>query len=119
MLGQMQPFVGLPIRKRLKPPIPNRAPWSNLMNPGRLFTAGCLALITSAFSFMIRADIADPLATDFNLSKVDLGAVMGAAFLGMAVAMLIVAPLCDYLGMGRVMLLAWLCHLTGILGTIF
>ncbi len=89
------------------------------MNPGRLFTAGCLALITSAFSFMIRADIADPRAAEFNLSKVDLGAVMGAAFLGMAVAMLIVAPLCDYLGMGRVMFLAWLCHLTGILGTIF
>jgi MFS family permease len=89
------------------------------MNPGRLFTAGCLALITSAFSFMIRADIADPLATEFNLSKLALGEVMGAAFLGMAVAMLIVAPLCDFLGMGRVMLLAWLCHLIGILGTIF
>src|SRR5215471_2265375 len=89
------------------------------MNPRRLFVASCIALITSAFSFMIRQDIADPLAADFSLTKQAIGEIMGAAFLGMAVAMLVVAPLCDFLGMGRVIMLAWLCHLTGILGTIF
>src|SRR5438105_4684039 len=88
------------------------------MNPRRLFVASCLALITSAFSFMIRQDIADPLATDFSLTKQAVGAVMGAAFLGMAVAMVAVSPLCDWLGMGRVLSLAWICHLVGILGTI-
>jgi MFS family permease len=89
------------------------------MNPRRLFIASCIALITSAFSFMIRQDIADPLAADFSLTKQAIGEVMGAAFLGMAVAMLLVAPLCDFLGMGRVIMLAWICHLAGILGTIF
>lgn len=89
------------------------------MNPRRLFVASCIALITSAFSFMIRQDISDPLAADFSLTKQEIGGVMGAAFLGMAVAMLAIAPLCDFLGMGRVLTLAWLCHLTGILGTIF
>ncbi len=89
------------------------------MNPRRLFVASCIALITSAFSFMIRQDISDPLAADFGLTKQEIGGVMGAAFLGMAVAMLAIAPLCDLLGMGRVLTLAWLCHLTGILGTIF
>lgn len=89
------------------------------MNPRRLFVAGCIALITSAFSFMIRQDISDPLAAEFSLTKQAIGEVMGAAFLGMAVSMLAVAPLCDYIGMGKVLLLAWLCHLTGILGTIF
>src|SRR6266849_412492 len=89
------------------------------MNPRRLFIASCIALITSAFSFMIRQDIADPLAADFSLTKQAVGEVMGAAFLGMAVAMLVVAPICDYLGMGRVIMLAWVCHLAGILGTIF
>jgi MFS family permease len=84
-----------------------------------LFVASCFALITSAFSFMIRQDITDPLAADFAFTKQDVGTVMGAAFLGMAVAMFVVAPLCDWLGMKRVLLLAWLCHCTGILGTIF
>lgn len=89
------------------------------MNPRRLFVASCIALITSAFSFMIRQDITDPLANEFGLTKQAIGEVMGAAFLGMAIAMLAIAPLCDILGMGKVLLLAWLCHLTGIIGTIF
>ncbi len=89
------------------------------MNPRRLFIAGCIALITSAFSFMIRQNITDPLRDDFLLTKADIGAVMGAAFLGMAVAMICLAPLCDFLGMGRVIFLAWVCHFTGIMGTIF
>src|SRR5579871_1695106 len=89
------------------------------MNPRRLFVAGCIALITSAFSFMIRQDISDPLGADFSLTKEQVGGVMGAAFLGMAASMLIFAPLCDILGMGKVMFLAWVCHLAGILGTIF
>ncbi|TMQ34807.1 MAG: hypothetical protein E6K70_05650, partial [Planctomycetota bacterium] len=83
-----------------------------------MFVASCIALITSAFSFMIRQDITDPLAETFSLTKQEVGSAMGAAFLGMAVAMVVVAPLCDFLGMGRVLFLAWLCHLTGILGTI-
>jgi MFS family permease len=89
------------------------------MNPRRLFTASCIALITSAFSFMIRQDISDPLGADFSLTKEQIGDVMGAAFLGMAFSMVVFAPLCDVLGMGKVLLLAWLCHLTGTLGTIF
>src|SRR5947209_1383461 len=96
-----------------------RTPWSTLMNQRRLFVASCIALVTSAFSFMIRQDIADPLAFEFVLTKQLIGAAMGTAFLGMAIAMLVVAPLCDWLGMGKVLLLAWLCHLTGILGTVF
>jgi MFS family permease len=88
-------------------------------NPRRLFVASCLALITSAFSFMIRGDISDPLAADFGMSKTVVGDVMGAAFLGMAASMLVFSPICDSIGMGRVLALAWLSHLVGILGTIF
>jgi MFS family permease len=89
------------------------------MNPRRLFVASCIALITSAFSFMIRQDISDPLAADFSLTKEAVGEVMGAAFLGMAISMLVFAPLCDFLGMGTVLFFAWVCHITGIAGTIF
>src|SRR5260370_24763891 len=89
------------------------------MNPRRLFIASCIALITSAFSFMIRQNLCARLSDDFLLTKGDIGAVMGAAFLGMAVAMICLAPLCDFLGMGRVIFLAWVCHFTGIMGTIF
>ncbi|HEY7311510.1 MAG TPA: MFS transporter [Gemmataceae bacterium] len=89
------------------------------MNPRRLFTASCIALITSAFSFMIRQNITDDLVRDFGLYKQQVGEIMGAAFLGMAIAMVVFAPLCDFLGMGRVLAFAWLSHLIGTLGTIF
>ena len=64
-----------------------------MYNQRRLFVASCLALITSAFSFMIRGDISDPLASDFGLTKTVVGDVMGAAFLGMAASMLVLSIL--------------------------
>lgn len=89
------------------------------MNSRRLFIASCMALITSAFSFMIRQNIADALGTEFLLSKQDVGQVLGAAFLGMAVSMLIFSPICDWIGMKAVLFLAFTSHLVGITGTIF
>jgi MFS family permease len=88
-------------------------------NARRLFVASCLALITSAFSFQMRQNIGDDLGTAFNLTKEAVGALMGGQFLGMALAMLIFAPLCDVIGMGRVLSVAWLCHAVGISGTLF
>jgi MFS family permease len=88
-------------------------------NPRRLFVASCLALITSAFSFQMRADSGEDFRTTFNLTQELVGSVMGGHFFGMAVAMLIFSFLCDYLGMGKVLGLAWLAHLFGILGTVF
>jgi MFS family permease len=88
-------------------------------NPRRLFVASCLALITSAFSFQMRQNVADDVGTYFQLTKQLVGELMGGQFLGMALAMLIFSPLCDVMGMGKVLALAWLCHLLGISGTIF
>jgi MFS family permease len=88
-------------------------------NPRRLFVASCLALITSAFSFQMRADSGDDFRNAFNLSQELVGSVMGGHFFGMAVAMLIFSFLCDSLGMGRVLFLAWVSHAIGITGTVF
>ena len=88
-------------------------------NARRLFVASCLALITSAFSFQMRQNIGDDLGSTFSLTKEAVGALMGGQFLGMALAMLVFAPLCDIVGMGKVLTLAWLCHALGISGTLF
>jgi membrane protein len=69
---------------------------------GRLFLVSCLALITSAFSFQMRQNVADDMAGHFGLTKELVGALMGGQFLGMALAMLVFSPLCDPLGMGKV-----------------
>jgi len=89
------------------------------MNPRRLFIASCLALITSAFSFQMRQNIADDVGAHFHLTKELVGSLMGGQFLGMALAMLVFSFLCDILGMGKVLGLGWLSHLIGITGTVF
>lgn len=90
-----------------------------LANRGILFLASCIALIVTAMSFAIRGDIMGDLSTNFNLTKEQVGAIAGPAFWGFTLAMVIGGPLCDFLGMGRLMFLAFFGHLIGILMTIF
>lgn len=89
------------------------------MNSRVLFIASCVALITSAFTFIIRGDILPDLGKEFALSGEQLGWVAGGAFWGMFASMLIGAPLCDRLGMKLILLLAFVCHMAGVFGTIF
>jgi MFS family permease len=88
------------------------------MNPRRLFIASCIALVASAFSFVTRGDILPALGSTFDLNQASRGAIAGAAFLGMAISMFVGAPICDTLGMKRIVGLAFLCHLVGSLLTV-
>lgn len=85
----------------------------------RLFLGSCLALITTAMSFAIRGDILGGQGEEFALSNEMLGYVAGTAFWGFTLAMIIGGPLCDLLGMGRLLTAAFVGHLSGILLTIF
>lgn len=89
------------------------------MNARTLFVASCIALITSAFTFIIRGDILPDLGTAFGLTQEDRGWIASGAFWGMAVAMFLGAPLCDSLGMKRILFIAFVCHMAGVFGTIF
>ncbi len=84
-----------------------------------LFVASCVALIVTAMSFSIRADIMATLTQQFNLTNEQLGWVVGTAMSGFTVAMIIGGPLCDIMGMGRLLFLAFIGHAIGILLTIF
>jgi len=88
-------------------------------NARRLFVASCIALITSAFSFQIRQNVTDDVATSFQLTKELVGSLMGGQFLGMALSMLVFSFICDSIGLGTVLFLAWIGHAIGISGTIF
>ena len=88
------------------------------MNPRRLFVASCIALVASAFSFVTRGDILPALGMTFDLNKTACGAIAGAAFLGMAISMFVGAPICDALGMKRMLGLAFLCHIVGSVLTV-
>jgi MFS family permease len=89
------------------------------INRNRLFYASCIALITTAMTFAIRASILGDLGTQFNLNNTQLGWINSMAFLGFPIAMLIGGPLCDVVGMGRLLILAFFAHLLGLLLTIY
>ena len=65
------------------------------VNNSRLFLGGCFALITTAFSFSIRAGILPQLAIDFNLSAEQLGFINSMWFLAIKTkqAMFIIFPI--------------------------
>ena len=89
------------------------------MNQIRLFRASCVALIVTAMSFALRGGAAGDWASQFHLSNEQIGWINGTAFWGFTLAMLIGGPLCDVLGLGAIMRIAFAGHLAGILLTIF
>ncbi|MCL4222658.1 MAG: MFS transporter [Phycisphaerales bacterium] len=88
-------------------------------NRGRLFVASCVALIVTAMSFAIRGDIMGALEVQFSLTKEQLGTIASTAFWGFTLAMIVGGPLCDVLGMKRLVWFAFAGHLAGIVTTIF
>jgi MFS family permease len=89
------------------------------MNPSRLFTASCAALITTAMSFALRGGATGDWITQFHLSNEQAGWINGTAFWGFTLAMMFGGPLVDTLGIKRILGLAFVGHLAGILLTIF
>jgi len=83
-------------------------------NPGRLFNLSCIALLAGAWVFIFRANILGDLGIAFGLTNEALGTSIGAAFLAFGIAAFIGSPLCDFLGMGRLLALACLLHVIGI-----
>ncbi len=91
------------------------APMSNRV---WLFVCSCIALVTSAFTFVIHADIMPDLVSQYDLSQEAVGYTGSAIFTGMALSMLVGAFICDILGMRQIMYLAFLSHLLGALAFI-
>ncbi len=89
------------------------------MNPSRLFTASCVALITTAMSFALRGGATGDWITQFNLTNEQVGWVNGTGFWGFTLAMVFGGPLVDTLGFRRILGVAFAGHAAGILLTIF
>lgn len=90
-----------------------------LARRNQLFLLSCISLIVTAMSFAIRGDIMGDLGKQFSLTNEQVGMIAGAAFWGFTLAMVFGGPLCDVLGMGRILILAFVGHGAGILVTIF
>ncbi|MEO7801123.1 MAG: MFS transporter [Ginsengibacter sp.] len=89
------------------------------VNKSALFNGSCFALITTAFTFSIRAGILPQLGEAFNLSAEQLGFINSMWFLGFPIAMIIGGLVYHTFGPKNIMMVAFVCHTLGILLTIF
>ena len=85
----------------------------------RLFYASCFALITTAFSFSIRAGILPQLGEAFNLTAKQLGFINQMWFVGFPISMVIGGVFYRSIGPKRIMIFAFFAHTLGILLTIY
>ncbi len=86
---------------------------------GKLFVASCLALLVTSLSFGIRAGILNRLGVEFHLDNAQLGTIAATAFWGFPLAVIIGGMIVDVIGMKRLLVMAFLFHLIGIVLTIF
>jgi fucose permease len=91
----------------------------NNINTARLFNASCIALVTTSMTFAIRAGMLDSWRTEFNLSYEEVGVIASMAFYGFPAATILGGIILDSIGMGRMLAIAWVCHLVGLLLTVF
>ncbi|TGV03517.1 MFS transporter [Flavivirga rizhaonensis] len=89
------------------------------INKNRLFLASCLALITTAMTFAIRARLETVFGPEgVGLTLEQIGYAFAPAFFGFTIAMIIGGPLVDLLGIKKITWMAFITHAVGIVLTI-
>lgn len=92
---------------------------SATINRAQLFRASCLSLLVTSLSFGIRAGILDAQGVKFHLNASELSTIAATAFWGFPLAIIIGGFVVDIIGMKKLLQLAFLFHLVGIVLTIF
>ena len=89
------------------------------INAKRLFLASRIALIATAMTFAIRANLIGTLGLEFNIPLAEMGIVTGTAFWGFTLSMIFGGFLCDFWGMKRLITIAFAGHILGLILTIY
>lgn len=85
------------------------------INRDKLFLASRIALIVTAMTFAFRAALEGVWGNEFSLTKEQIGWIFSPAFWGFTLAMIFGGPLCDILGMKRLLFFAFGGHILGII----
>ena len=91
----------------------------NDVNGRRLFQLSCIALCVTAMTFAMRAGMLNDLGTQFSLTKSQLGWTASMAFFGFPIATVFGGLIYNSLGPRKIMILAFIGHILGLILTIF
>ncbi len=89
------------------------------INRNVLFAGSCFALITTAFTFSIRAGILTQLGEQFNLTAEQLGFINLMWFTGFPISMILGGFVYHSFGAKNIMRVAFVAHSLGIIFTIY
>ncbi len=76
----------------------------------RLFLGCFISLISTAFGFVIRAQILEDWRTQFQLSESEIGNLLGAGLFPFAITIILFSLIVDRIGYGKTMVFAFVCH---------
>ena len=93
--------------------------FQNNVDDKRLFYGSCLALITTALSFSIRAGILPQLGEELSLSAEQLGYINSMWFFGFPISMIVGGLIYHSVGGKIIMQFAFFAHAIGIILTIY
>lgn len=89
------------------------------VNRSALFNGSCFALITTAFTFSIRAGILPQLGEQFNLTDTQLGFINSMFFFGFPISMVLGGLFYHTFRPKNIMYVAFITHTIGIIMTIY
>ena len=84
-----------------------------------LFSACFVALVATAFAFMLRMLIMPEWQAAFGLSETEMGTLFGAGLWPFGVSIVLFSLIIDRIGYGKAMIFAFACHVAFAFMTIF
>jgi MFS family permease len=84
----------------------------------RLFYACFVALMATSFGFMLRAMLISEWGTEFNLTRTQMGEIMGVGLWPFALSIVLFSLIIDKIGYGRAMAIAFICHISSLVITL-
>ena len=88
-------------------------------NEQLLFWSCFVALVATAFAFVIRGFILHELQLEFGLSETQKGEILGAGLWPFGISIVLFSLVVDKFGYGRSMIFAFACHVASVFLTIY
>lgn len=83
-----------------------------------LFYACFVALMATSFGFMLRAMLITEWGVEFNLTKTQMGEIMGVGLWPFALSIVLFSLIIDKIGYGWAMAMAFICHISSLVITL-
>ena len=97
----------------------NGTPGVTISSNTKLFWGSFIALIATAFAFMLRVQLMGTWEQEFSLTKTQAGTIFGAGFWPFGVSIVLFSMVLDHVGYRKAMVFAFVCHVFFAVMTIF